>query len=143
MELALLRQSRRAGVYHLPPRRESALRAAAADAEFAWREVPLAGVHDKAGFLHTVAQALSFPGWFGHNWDALEDCLTDLSWIEAEGFVVVLRAADEMNGAAEQDLLEALRVFNAAAEAWREEGIAFWTFVELGADGIAFLPELT
>lgn len=24
---------------------------------------------------------LSFPGYFGHNWAAFDDCITDLSWI--------------------------------------------------------------
>jgi hypothetical protein len=30
--------------------------------------------------LRAIAKALDFPDWFGANWDALEDCLGDLSW---------------------------------------------------------------
>jgi RNAse (barnase) inhibitor barstar len=32
----------------------------------------------KAGLLAQVAQALAFPEWFGQNFDALADCLSDV-----------------------------------------------------------------
>jgi RNAse (barnase) inhibitor barstar len=34
---------------------------------------------DKGGLLAEVGRALAFPDWFGQNFDALADCLTDLS----------------------------------------------------------------
>ena len=43
----------------------------------------------KSELLKNIAQALGFPDWFGHNWDALEDCLSDLSWREAPGYVLL------------------------------------------------------
>jgi RNAse (barnase) inhibitor barstar len=33
---------------------------------------------DRAGFLADVGTALSFPAWYGENFDALTDCLRDL-----------------------------------------------------------------
>ena len=36
------------------------------------------GLQDKALLHAALAQALSFPDWYGHNLDALYDCLTDL-----------------------------------------------------------------
>jgi hypothetical protein len=33
----------------------------------------------KGELLTTLATALQFPSWFGHNWDALADCLGDLT----------------------------------------------------------------
>lgn len=50
--------------------------------------------------MDSIASALSFPDYFGHNLDALYDCLTDLSWLAAGEHVVVwhkpsaLREAD-------------------------------------------------
>ncbi len=35
--------------------------------------------HDKAALLDQVAVRLGFPDWFGHNWDALHDSLSDLA----------------------------------------------------------------
>ncbi|MFF8815567.1 barstar family protein [Streptomyces pactum] len=43
-------------------------------------ELHLDGVTDKAGFLDRCARDLALPAWFGRNWDALADVLTDLSW---------------------------------------------------------------
>ncbi|TDD58451.1 barnase inhibitor [Kribbella antibiotica] len=41
-------------------------------------------IHDKAGFLDLCATAFDFPRWFGRNWDALADSLSDRSTGEAE-----------------------------------------------------------
>ncbi|MEV6894769.1 barstar family protein [Kribbella sp. NPDC051137] len=37
------------------------------------------GVHDKVGFLDVCAMAFDLPRWFGRNWDALADSLSDRS----------------------------------------------------------------
>lgn len=36
-----------------------------------------ASIESKADFLTAVAEALDFPDYFGHNWDALDECLRD------------------------------------------------------------------
>lgn len=48
-----------------------------------------AGIRSKAELLATFAGAGHFPGYFGGNWDALLDCLRDLSWISNRKVVVV------------------------------------------------------
>src|SRR5215212_1731580 len=42
--------------------------------------------------IESIARALAFPDWFGHNWDALEDSLGDLSWRKGAGRVLVMRS---------------------------------------------------
>ena len=44
---------------------------------------------EKSRLLQNIAAALRFPEWFGNNWDALEDCLSDLSWHDAAGHVLL------------------------------------------------------
>jgi len=44
------------------------------------RVLDLSGVCDRQAFMDRVAADLRLPGWFGRTWDALADCLTDLSW---------------------------------------------------------------
>jgi RNAse (barnase) inhibitor barstar len=132
----------RAGVYQLPQHGVADLRAAAKDGGLAQFRVRLEGVQTKEGFLAAVAQALDFPDWFGHNWDALEDCLTDMSWQPADGYLVILSRAQDFRRAQEEEFAMALRIFDAAADFWREEGVPFWTLVDLHADDMTHLPEL-
>jgi hypothetical protein len=35
------------------------------------------------------AATLSFPAWFGHNWDAFADCVGDLGWLTGRGHVLI------------------------------------------------------
>jgi hypothetical protein len=51
-----------------------------------------AGIGTKEGLLDELAQRLHFPECFGANWDALWECIRDLSWLPAGP--VVLRHAD-------------------------------------------------
>ncbi|MFD7922681.1 barstar family protein [Streptomyces sp. NPDC059740] len=65
-------------------------RAAAEAVELArdagWRAtlLDLRRVADKPAFMDACARALHLPSWFGRNWDALADCLRDLSWCPTE-----------------------------------------------------------
>lgn len=60
------------------------------------------------------AQALDFPKWFGRNWDALEDCLTEKSAI------LVIRNAPQQDFGVLSDVLAA------AAEYWQQQGKPFF-----------------
>lgn len=42
-------------------------------------------------FYSAIAKAMDFPDHFGKNLDALFDCLSDLSWIEAPEIALVVR----------------------------------------------------
>ena len=48
----------------------------------------------KRGLLSAMASQLCFPPYFGSNWDALYDCLCDLSWVKARDIVIVFHNAD-------------------------------------------------
>ena len=50
-----------------------------------------AEVKDKAALLAALAGGLKFPAYFGHNWDALLDCLRSLpDFIKAGGYAVII-----------------------------------------------------
>ena len=42
------------------------------------------------GLFSAFATAFHFPDYFGSNWDALDECLNDLAWLPANGYVLVL-----------------------------------------------------
>jgi Barstar (barnase inhibitor) len=98
--------------------------------------VGLAGAAGKAALLERVARALDFPRWFGGNWDALEDCLGDLSWSSADGHVLLIEGAAELP-ADERGIL--VDILASVAAAWAERGRPFFAVF---LDGSPALPEL-
>lgn len=49
-----------------------------------------AGIISKRQLLAHLALGLDFPNYFGWNWDALEECLRDLAWIESPRSIVIV-----------------------------------------------------
>ena len=139
---SLLTRVEHAGVYHMPLDGEKDLIAAAEHDGYAVFRVDLANARNKDEMLDAIAGAMHFPDWFGHNWDALLDCLADLSWQPADGYVVILEHCDGIHGYAEADFVQALQIFENAANEWREQGIPFWCFVDMQADGISWLSDI-
>lgn len=80
-------------------------------------------VDSKEQFLKVVAEALSFPDYFGMNWDAFEDCLTDMSAHEdAGGYLIVY---DGIQTFAEEDAENfdtALEILKDSATFWTDQG---------------------
>jgi RNAse (barnase) inhibitor barstar len=96
--------------------------------------VDLTGCETKADLLERAAAALAFPAWFGHNWDAWFDCLTDFSWLPAaSGHVVLLRHAYGLRQAAPEALDTALAIVEDAAHVWAGRGTQFVAFVDTEA----------
>lgn len=54
---------------------------------------------DKTSTMDAIAAALSFPDYFGHNLDALYDCLTDLSWLPSGEHVLIWGGSDLLKAA--------------------------------------------
>ena len=87
-------------------------------------------MRDKKAFLAYVASALHFPEWFGGNWDALHDCLTDLEWVPAtNGYVLIFEQAEHFGSNQRQEFDEATAVLISAAEYWKSKGTPFWALV--------------
>ena len=139
---AVLGNVARAGVYHLPPASRDEIIAAAEASAYVVFRVDLGKARDQETLLAAIGRDMAFPEWFGYNWDALADSLGDLGWRPAEGYLVVLEHCDRMHARANDDLITALHVFEAAATEWRERGVALWCLVDMHADGIAWLPGL-
>ena len=104
------------------------LRSAADQAGFALFDTDLKGVKGKQNLLNALAVAAKFPPGFGANWDALADELCDLSWHQANGYVLVLRNASDTLGLSANDREIALDIFADTSVYWRQRNKAFWIF---------------
>lgn len=89
---------------------------------------------DRTDLLAALGRALDFPDYYGVNWDALEECLSDLSWRPGP-VVVALEHADALDTGALRTLAD---IWGEAAASWREAGRVFVLF--LGGAALPGLP---
>ena len=68
--------------------------------------------------FHEFSIKLSFPSYFGFNWDAFEECLNDLDWIVADGFLFVIDHCEELLINAKEKFELFCDIMKDAAEAW-------------------------
>ncbi len=111
-----------AGIYRLNCSMQL-LRESADDCGFVLFEADLENARGKGQVLAEMARVLGSPGWFGHNWDALADALSDLSWRKAPGYVLVLHGvvtSDEILN----DILDMTVAF------WKLHDKPFWVFLD-------------
>jgi hypothetical protein len=117
--LQRLQDPSRSGVYRTS--RVDVVADAVRGSRLNFARVSLGGVEKKEDLLDRIAQALAFPDWFGRNWDALEDCLTDLSWCPAQGHVFVFESV-----APDDDVGVLIDVLASSAEFWAARHRSFF-----------------
>ena len=47
------------------------------------------GIYGENNLFSNIASKLKFPNYFGNNWNALNDCLNDLSWIKEKNIMLI------------------------------------------------------
>jgi hypothetical protein len=84
---------------------------------------------------------LQFPYYFGENWDALDECITDLDWMPGDVYVLVITDAESLLAKESDDQLEVLtRLLERAghewsqpvetSEAWARPAVAFHVLLQ-------------
>ncbi|MGB5940141.1 MAG: barstar family protein [Rhodanobacter sp.] len=91
----------------------------------------LAGCRGKDELLRRLAASLLLPASFGHNWDALADCLRDLSWLPGWGYVLLFEHADALHHAAAADYDILLGILDDAATFGAEHDRPWFAFLAL------------
>jgi len=125
-----LKDASRSGVYRV--RSDATVLDALQEGGLSPVKIVLKGAATKAELLQRMAQALKFPDWFGGNWDALEDCLT-----EVHGYLLF----SDYQAVAADDLGVLLDVLASIAEYWAEQGEPFFA-VFVDPDGRLGIDDL-
>lgn len=82
-------------------------------------------------FFREISSSMRFPFYFGQNWDAFDECITDLEWLKFKSIQIVFdhfehmfTAYDDLSERKKQlALLE--KYLSIAYHFWEEQGIAF------------------
>ncbi|XSG75038.1 barstar family protein [Herpetosiphon llansteffanensis] len=79
-------------------------------------------ISSKPDLLHACAQALQFPAYVGQNWDALEEALNDLSWLDAQGLIIIFYEADQLRRHDHGAWQIFCEIAQSCVEQWRGQG---------------------
>lgn len=115
-----------AGPYRLPAGLEAELTGAASALEWPTATYRPTSASDTEQWLAGLGQQLGFPEYFGANFDALYDCLTDVEILNAPGQVLVLGNLTPLG----EDVDILIAVLQAASDEWREQGRALWLLLD-------------
>lgn len=63
--------------------------------------------------------ALQFPYYFGHNWDAMNECLADLEWLPGKYYVFCLTHIEKVLPRQEKEFANYISVLNYAVREWK------------------------
>jgi len=100
-------------------------------------------IHGKDQFLIQAAAALQFPDYFGNNWDAFADCLTDMNWFGADGFVILYDNFDPFAENERHEFGVALEVLQEAVEFWRNQGKLMIVLLSGAAEKVKGAPSIS
>ncbi len=84
---------------------------------------------DRKALLIELTRTFNFPGYFGHNWDAAWDCLSELSWSANRLQILHLRI-DSESSISENDLSIFVELMNDACNYWATQNSAFCVLIE-------------
>jgi len=83
-------------------------------------------MRDKTTILDEFESRMTLPDYFGGNWEALEECLTDPSVIgKVKGCLLIIRGADLVAESAPEDYEELLDILLEVSRHWGGQRPAF------------------
>ena len=123
--LESLLESPRGGVWYLPERADpKAVQKLAKQQGLAFFHIDGKNIARKEQLLNHAATAMRFPKGFGHNWDALEECLTDLEWVDGEGYVIYYDHIDPLLAEHPDQFETLVEILRDAVASWKDDGTA-------------------
>ncbi|MBI5027084.1 MAG: barstar family protein [Nitrospirae bacterium] len=73
----------------------------------------------KSGLFDEFASALQFPYYFGENWDAFDECLSDLEWLKGNAYIFLISQANEiLSKESDEELQRFIDILKNIAEEW-------------------------
>jgi RNAse (barnase) inhibitor barstar len=88
-------------------------------------EMDAGEISTKEQLLASIAETMGFPDYFGLNWDALDECLRDMEWSPAKGYVLIIRNAENLWRKNPRVAAGLIQSWMFSAEEWSHEGVPF------------------
>ena len=86
---------------------------------FSYSLLDVSPVSSSCDLFTLFAKAMKFPDYFGNNWNALYDCLTDVSWSTSSGNVLAIKNSDSLFALKMEEFQILVGVLEESAALWR------------------------
>lgn len=126
------------GLYHLPPARRPQIRQKLGKTLLS---IEVGDCRDIDDVLREIGAALHFPIWYGNNFDALHDCLTDLDWHPAKRIAIELAGLEILRQQDPEALSTLIEVLQSAVDHRANSQNPLLILLTTPVRGIANLPE--
>jgi RNAse (barnase) inhibitor barstar len=86
-------------------------------------EIHLSGENSQtiSDFLNEISSKMQFPDYFGQNFNALSDCLSDLDWLEFRGLCIFIEETDFfLCKEPDKTTKDIIKMFTAISHEWKE-----------------------
>lgn len=71
------------------------------------------------GLYKEFTSVFQFPDYFGKNFNALDECINDLQWLPAQGYLLTIKNAEHLLKKETNETLQGLlMILNSAGEQW-------------------------
>lgn len=140
-ELTLLLKTGPARICCLAPDAQLVLELSATRLGLDFYSVDFGEVDSKAACLRQLAGALGLPDWFGHNWDALSDALTELGRPGGRGMVLCLQQVEPFACREHPSWLTLLDIMEETADYWGPRQ-PFWCVILSTSPALLSVPVL-
>jgi RNAse (barnase) inhibitor barstar len=120
--IASILEGHKGGVWFVPGHADTrGVQSAAKKADYTFFHIDGSKIERKEQLLNHLATSLRLPQSFGHNWDALEECLNDLEG-DGEGYLIYYDHIDGMLNAHPDQFETLVEILRDAVGSWKEDG---------------------
>lgn len=127
------------GIYFFAPEERSAIDAWANHENLQLLNVNLNGLADAQSVLRKTGKDLSFPSWYGSNFDALFDCLSDPDNLHDQSCLLKITGINSFRVAAPEAFSTLIEVFDGVVDTLSDGGLGMWIIIDVPAPGISRL----
>lgn len=143
MNIEQLISSGSGGVFQIPSG-NAGINAVRLPATMQQQVIDTTQIEDKASLLSTVSAAMRFPDHFGHNWDALYDCISEQAEQTAQGLLLIFTDLSQFAQKQPEAFRIAVEVMNDAVTYWEGTGKQLVVLIGLNGHGlVARLPTVS
>ncbi len=141
MKQCVFKDASRACLYHFSPATKANLQSRIGKSNQPFIEADVSHCRDIHAALAELGKLLQFPIWYGANYDALHDCLSDPDWPFGKGVILQISGLESLRSGDPESFSTLVNVLQSATENRIGTKQPLWILLDTPARGIPTLPD--